>query len=177
MIISLFSYVCYLFFSCVNLSFFFFCSFVYVFFSFVLFFFLCLVLSLLFIFFFFLMFRRPPRSTRIDTLFPSPTLFRSLTRDLAERFNARYGETFTVPMPVIQRDTARIFDLQNPTAKMSKSAESDAGVLWMLDEPSVTAKKIMRAVTDSRSEEHTSELQSLMRISYAVFCLKKKKKQ
>ena len=72
-----------------------------------------------------------------------------LTRDLAERFNARYGETFRVPMPVIQQDTARIFDLQNPTAKMSKSAESDAGVLWLLDEPSVSAKKIMRAVTDS----------------------------
>ncbi|MGP3535532.1 tryptophan--tRNA ligase [Microbacterium sp. RD1] len=72
-----------------------------------------------------------------------------LTRDLAERFNARYGHTFTVPKPVIQGDTARIYDLQNPTAKMSKSAESDAGVLWLLDEPSVTAKKIMRAVTDS----------------------------
>ncbi|QEW02410.1 tryptophan--tRNA ligase [Microbacterium lushaniae] len=72
-----------------------------------------------------------------------------LTRDLAERFNSRYGETFTVPMPVIQRDTARIYDLQNPTAKMSKSAESDAGILGLLDAPSVTAKKIMRAVTDS----------------------------
>ncbi|RKT36285.1 tryptophanyl-tRNA synthetase [Microbacterium sp. AG1240] len=72
-----------------------------------------------------------------------------LTRDLAERFNSRYGKTFTVPTPVIQRDTARIYDLQNPTAKMSKSAESDAGVLWLLDEPSKSAKKIMRAVTDS----------------------------
>ena len=72
-----------------------------------------------------------------------------LTRDLAERFNSRYGQTFTVPTPVIQRDTARIYDLQNPTAKMSKSAESDAGVLWLLDEPAKSAKKIMRAVTDS----------------------------
>ncbi|MFT4135030.1 tryptophan--tRNA ligase [Microbacterium sp.] len=72
-----------------------------------------------------------------------------LTRDLAERFNARYGRAFTVPMPVIQRETGRIYDLQNPTAKMSKSAESDAGVLWLLDDPAVTAKKIMRAVTDS----------------------------
>ncbi len=72
-----------------------------------------------------------------------------LTRDLAERFNTRYGQAFTVPMPVIQRETARIYDLQNPTAKMSKSAESDAGVLWMLEDPSITAKKIMRAVTDS----------------------------
>ncbi|MDR6690372.1 tryptophanyl-tRNA synthetase [Microbacterium sp. 1154] len=72
-----------------------------------------------------------------------------LTRDLAERFNQRFGETFTVPQPVIQRETARIYDLQNPTSKMSKSAESDAGVLWLLDDPKVSAKKIMRAVTDS----------------------------
>ncbi|WP_314455240.1 tryptophan--tRNA ligase [uncultured Microbacterium sp.] len=72
-----------------------------------------------------------------------------LTRDLAERFNQRFGETFTIPKPMIQRETARIYDLQNPTSKMSKSAESDAGVLWMLDEPKVSAKKIMRAVTDS----------------------------
>lgn len=72
-----------------------------------------------------------------------------LTRDLAERFNQRFGETFTVPKPVIRRETARIYDLQNPTAKMSKSAESDAGVLWLLDDPKVSAKKIMRAVTDS----------------------------
>lgn len=72
-----------------------------------------------------------------------------LTRDLAERFNQRFGKTFTVPKPVIQRETARIYDLQNPTSKMSKSAESDAGVLWLLDDPKVSAKKIMRAVTDS----------------------------
>ncbi|WP_312675230.1 tryptophan--tRNA ligase [Microbacterium sp.] len=72
-----------------------------------------------------------------------------LTRDLAERFNSRFGETFTVPVPVIQKETARIYDLQNPTAKMSKSAESDAGVLWMLDDPAKSAKKIMRAVTDN----------------------------
>ncbi|MER7796991.1 tryptophan--tRNA ligase [Microbacterium sp. NPDC096154] len=72
-----------------------------------------------------------------------------LTRDLAERFNSRFGETFTVPKPVIQTETARIYDLQEPTSKMSKSAASQAGVLWLLDEPSVTAKKIMRAVTDS----------------------------
>lgn len=72
-----------------------------------------------------------------------------LTRDLAERFNSRFGEAFTVPIPVIQKDTARIYDLQNPTAKMSKSAESDAGVLWLLDDPAVSAKKVMRAVTDN----------------------------
>lgn len=72
-----------------------------------------------------------------------------LTRDLAERFNSRFGETFRIPKPVIARETARIYDLQNPTSKMSKSAESHAGVLWLLDDVDVTAKKIMRAVTDN----------------------------
>lgn len=72
-----------------------------------------------------------------------------LTRDLAERFNSRFGQTFRVPTPAITAETARIYDLQNPDAKMSKSAESDAGVLWLLDDPAVSAKKVMRAVTDS----------------------------
>ncbi|MCU1443443.1 MAG: trpS [Cryobacterium sp.] len=72
-----------------------------------------------------------------------------LTRDLATRFNARFGETFVVPEVSIMKETAKIYDLQNPTAKMSKSAASHAGVIWVLDEPSVTAKKIMRAVTDA----------------------------
>ncbi|TFC19152.1 tryptophan--tRNA ligase [Cryobacterium algoritolerans] len=72
-----------------------------------------------------------------------------LTRDIAARFNSRFGDTFVIPEADIQKETAKIFDLQNPTAKMSKSAESHAGVIWLLDEPSVTAKKIMRAVTDA----------------------------
>lgn len=71
-----------------------------------------------------------------------------LTRDLAMRFNSRFGETFVIPQPVILKETARIYDLQNPEAKMSKSAASDSGVVWMLDEPSKTAKKIKSAVTD-----------------------------
>lgn len=71
-----------------------------------------------------------------------------LTRDLAERFNSRYGVTFAVPEAMVQKETARIYDLQNPTSKMSKSAESHAGVLWLLDDPAVNRKKIMRAVTD-----------------------------
>src|SRR5699024_6695417 len=61
----------------------------------------------------------------------------------------RFGETFTVPEPVIPGETARIYDLQDPTSKMSKSAESQAGVLYLLDDIDVTAKKVMRAVTDS----------------------------
>ncbi|WP_104100351.1 tryptophan--tRNA ligase [Cryobacterium sp. M96] len=72
-----------------------------------------------------------------------------LTRDLAARFNARFGQTFTVPEVAIVTETAKIYDLQNPTSKMSKSAESHAGVIWLLDEPAVTNKKIMRAVTDA----------------------------
>ena len=72
-----------------------------------------------------------------------------LTRDLAARFNARFGQTFTVPEVAIVKETAKIYDLQNPTSKMSKSAESHAGVIWLLDEPAVTNKKIMRAVTDA----------------------------
>jgi tryptophanyl-tRNA synthetase len=72
-----------------------------------------------------------------------------LTRDLAERFNSRFGETFVVPQAMILKESARIYDLQNPESKMSKSAESGAGIIWLLDEPDVTRKKIMRAVTDT----------------------------
>jgi tryptophanyl-tRNA synthetase len=75
-----------------------------------------------------------------------------LTRDLAARFNSRFGETFTIPEPYILKETAKIFDLQNPTAKMSKSAETEAGLLKIMDDPAVTAKKIMRAVTDDDGE-------------------------
>ena len=72
-----------------------------------------------------------------------------LTRDLALRFNSRFGDTFTIPEVAIVKETAKIYDLQNPLSKMSKSAESHAGVIWLLDEPGVTKKKIMRAVTDA----------------------------
>ncbi|MET0163027.1 MAG: tryptophan--tRNA ligase [Microbacteriaceae bacterium] len=75
-----------------------------------------------------------------------------LTRDLAARFNSRFGETFVVPEAFIGKEGARIYDLQNPTAKMSKSAESDAGLIRVMDEANVTKKKIMRAVTDADGE-------------------------
>src|SRR3546814_19462100 len=94
------------------------------------------------IFFFFLMIRRPPRSTRTDTLFPYTTLFRS---ERQERGRAQY--------------------LSASAAVLSTLCAGDAGLCRSLDE--------CRAAW--RSEEHTSELQSLMRISYAVFCLKNKK--
>lgn len=74
-----------------------------------------------------------------------------LTRDLAERFNSRFGKTFTVPEAHILKETAKIFDLQNPTAKMSKSNEPK-GTINIMDESSVTAKKIKSAVTDLDGE-------------------------
>ncbi|UQI48279.1 tryptophan--tRNA ligase [Streptomyces sp. HU2014] len=72
-----------------------------------------------------------------------------LTRDLAERFNTRFGDTFTVPAPHIVRETAKIYDLQDPSAKMSKSASTAKGLINLLDEPKVSAKKIKSAVTDT----------------------------
>jgi tryptophanyl-tRNA synthetase len=75
-----------------------------------------------------------------------------LARDVAQRFNARFPDTFVVPDVMIQKATAKIFDLQDPTAKMSKSASSEAGLINLLDEPAVSAKKIRSAVTDSERE-------------------------
>ncbi|GAA3746644.1 tryptophan--tRNA ligase [Streptomyces tremellae] len=75
-----------------------------------------------------------------------------LTRDLAERFNGRFGHTFTVPSPHIVKETAKIYDLQDPTVKMSKSASTPKGLVNLLDEPKVTAKKVRSAVTDTGSE-------------------------
>ena len=75
-----------------------------------------------------------------------------LTRDLAERFNSRYGSTFNIPTGFILKQGAKIYDLQNPTAKMSKSAESVSGLIEILDTPEVNAKKIKSAVTDAGRE-------------------------
>jgi len=75
-----------------------------------------------------------------------------LARDVAQRFNSRFEDTFVVPDVMIEKATAKIYDLQDPTAKMSKSAATDAGVISLLDEPKVTAKKIRSAVTDSARE-------------------------
>ncbi|GGP60210.1 tryptophan--tRNA ligase [Streptomyces abikoensis] len=72
-----------------------------------------------------------------------------LTRDLAERFNGRFGDTFTLPSAHIVRETAKIYDLQDPSAKMSKSTANPKGLINLLDEPKVSAKKIKSAVTDT----------------------------
>ncbi|MFI7237298.1 tryptophan--tRNA ligase [Streptomyces cyaneofuscatus] len=72
-----------------------------------------------------------------------------LTRDLAERFNGRFGQTFTVPAPYILKETAKILDLQDPAVKMSKSASTPKGLINLLDDPKATAKKVRSAVTDT----------------------------
>jgi len=92
-----------------------------------------------------------------------------LTRDIAERFNNRYGEVFTIPVGVQPPAAARVMDLQEPTRKMSKSLSSPLGSIFLLDEPSVIEKKIKKAVTDTDGEvrydwEHKPGLSNLLEI-------------
>lgn len=75
-----------------------------------------------------------------------------LTRDLAGRFNNRYGQTFQVPDAYIMKEGAKIQDLQEPSAKMSKSSGSGAGVIELMDAPEINIKKIKSAVTDTGRE-------------------------
>lgn len=75
-----------------------------------------------------------------------------ITRDIAMRFNSRFGDTFVVPKVVTPKAGAKVTDLQEPTAKMSKSSSSDAGIVYLLDEPAAIMKKFKRAVTDSDGE-------------------------
>ena len=75
-----------------------------------------------------------------------------LTRDLGERFNSRFGATLTIPEAYILKSAAKINDLQDPLAKMSKSAASNSGVIDILDNPDINAKKIKSAVTDTGKE-------------------------
>jgi tryptophanyl-tRNA synthetase len=75
-----------------------------------------------------------------------------LTRDIAQRFNSKYKEIFSIPKPEIIKSLAKINDLQDPTAKMSKSASSMAGVIELLDLPEVTLKKFKSSVTDDGKE-------------------------
>ena len=82
-----------------------------------------------------------------------------LTRDLAGRFNSRFGKTFSVPEPHIVKATAKIYDLQDPTSKMSKSAASQSGVIDLLEDPRIIAKRIRSAVTDGGREIRFDEAQ------------------
>ena len=92
-----------------------------------------------------------------------------LARNIAERFNNRYGYTFKIPEPVIPSVGAKIKDLQNPTKKMSKTEENPKGYILLLEEPNVARKKIMSAVTDSEAvvrydEENKPGISNLMTI-------------
>ncbi|CDO09970.1 tryptophan--tRNA ligase [Mycolicibacterium cosmeticum] len=96
-----------------------------------------------------------------------------LARDLAERINARFPGTFVVPEAMIPKATAKIYDLQDPTAKMSKSAATDKGLISLLDDPKKTAKKIRSAVTDNDAEvrfdpENKPGVSNLLTIQSAV---------
>ena len=75
-----------------------------------------------------------------------------LTRDLSQRFNSRYGETFVLPEAYIIKGSAKVNDLQDPTSKMSKSSDSVAGVIDIMDSPEINAKKIKSSVTDAERE-------------------------
>ncbi len=81
-----------------------------------------------------------------------------LSRDLARRFNHRFGETFAVPGPYILPEVAKIADLQDPTAKMSKSSSSSQGILDVLDDPASLRRKVMRAVTDPGTDIRPDEV-------------------
>ncbi|MCW2901096.1 MAG: tryptophanyl-tRNA synthetase [Streptosporangiaceae bacterium] len=96
-----------------------------------------------------------------------------LTRTLAQRFNNRFGETFVAPEAYILQATAKITDLQEPTAKMSKSSSSPQGIIDVLDDPGPMRKKIMRAVTDTGSdvvsdEENKPGVTNLLRVFSAL---------
>jgi tryptophanyl-tRNA synthetase len=96
-----------------------------------------------------------------------------LSRTLAQRFNHRFGQTFTAPEAYILPTVAKITDLQDPTSKMSKSASSPQGIIDLLDEPGAIRKKIARAVTDTESvvradEENKPGVTNLLRIYSAL---------
>src|SRR3546814_4380128 len=110
-------------------------------------------------FFFFVMIRRPPRSTRTDTLFPYTTLFRSLQQEIATADTKQRLEDLYAPYKPKRRTRAQI----------AREAGLEPLADAILADPACDPAAV-------RSEEHTSELQSLMRISYAVFCLKKQTK-
>src|SRR3546814_9265431 len=108
------------------------------------------------------MIRRPPRSTRTDTLFPYTTLFRSQQHQQSHSQKVGGGRQRKAVAPQRRREEVAQVDQRQP-------CDGRASVLQPVD-----LRQRQQKRQDSRSEEHTSELQSLMRISYAVFCLKKK---
>jgi tryptophanyl-tRNA synthetase len=96
-----------------------------------------------------------------------------ITRDIAIRFNHHFGETFVVPEAVLPRVGARVMDLQEPTAKMSKSASTEAGVINLYDDPETILRKFKRAVTDSETDvrydrEHKPGVSNLLEVQAAA---------
>jgi tryptophanyl-tRNA synthetase len=96
-----------------------------------------------------------------------------ITRDVAMRFNHRFGETFVIPKAVMPKAGARIMDLQDPTSKMSKSSDSDAGCVMLMDDPADILRKFKRAVTDSDNEvrfdrQHKPGVSNLLEILAAA---------
>ena len=99
-----------------------------------------------------------------------------ITRDAAVRFNHRFGDTFVIPEAVTPKAGARVMSLQDPTSKMSKSDDSDAGCVYLIDEPKALMKKFKRAVTDSETgpdsvrfdRENKPGVSSLLEINAAV---------
>src|SRR3546814_6926319 len=123
---------------------------------------IAMLTNIIFLSCFFLMIRRPPRSTRTDTLFPYTTLFRS---------DSRYA-----------KEVAPFTSKDNPIGNFRRSSQDERSFdkSFLRPDSGSAAEDLLTRVPESRgprSEEHTSELQSLMRISYAVFCLKKKNKK
>src|SRR3546814_8692607 len=118
------------------------------------------------------MIRQPPRSTRTDTLFPYTTLFRSLPWSFNEECFANVEDNGGETAPGVTADTIKVVVYLTP--------DDDPVYNFITgpinaDDTNEQVRETYQGLTDMRSEEHTSELQSLMRISYAVFCLKKKK--
>src|SRR3546814_5334852 len=133
------------------------------------------------LFFFFLMIRRPPRSTRTDTLFPYTTLFRSPvhvleTQDRLRKRQQLFGNAYLTFHILPGLDLRTQFGFDKHDTNIQEYSPTD---LINISQPLGRAylENQRSFYWQERSEEHTSELQTLMRISYAVFCLKKKKKQ
>src|SRR3546814_4556944 len=122
------------------------------------------------------MIRRPPRSTRTDTLFPYTTLFRSVLDRRRPHHSARAAKMHDLPLRIWRTD-----DVRGELLRCTRPRWVAAGSQLSLHRPSLRAEaqeyaeKFRQDARDHRSEEHTSELQSLMRISYAVLCLTTKK--
>src|SRR3546814_5820218 len=119
------------------------------------------------------MIRRPPRSTRPDTLFPHTTLFRSMAmrRIDDDDIDAGTGQLFDTLIGALAHTH------RGSNTQLARGVLAGGGVLGVLDDVLDRRQAPQLEFVVHRSEEHTSELQSLMRISYAVFCLKKKKNQ